>query len=376
MRHYCLPPADAPVEIAEATGFHEPLGKRHKGHDFRYALQAPTNSAGPATARQEQQGDRPIKPIRVQSSAQSEQLGLASSQCQGAENGGGTKQNQPAAAVDNGLSAQIDTPVEASQAEIRRFHMSRLAASANTSMQAGKKRSAHIFVERCVRKTPKTSARATPSLPEEPPRTQKKPGASARTAPRTAGTPAKPTEDLPPTQRLPPALVNPWGVKEDELAAQMQAYTLEEIGRSIAESTPEPPPADRLYKAAQGRYKPKKPVQRYHERNPGTELPGPAMVAEDEEDVCMDEDEYIIDTYVRMPVGELEDQGQRKFGLLVLESQPDIDEFYREEEDSDTEEEYEGDEDENGMLFLLLSLSTPSRTLEPIHHPRFLLGKR
>lgn len=273
------------------------------------------------------------------------QTGPTSSQIQHGESNG-MKQPQPGSA-DGRPSMQSATPAAASQAEIRRFHMFRQAGTISTSSTAGKKRGAHIFVERRIRKTQKISADATPSLPEEPIRTQKKPGASARIAQKPAPTSPQPT--LPPTQRLPSALVNPWGVKEDELAAQMQAYTLQEIGRSIAESNPEAPPADRVYKVAQGRYKPKKPVQRYHERNPGTGIPGPAM-EEFEEDVDMDEDEYIIDTYIRMPAEELDSQeGKRKFGLLVLESQPDIDEFYRDETDSDSEEEFEGDEDENGQ---------------------------
>jgi hypothetical protein len=61
-----------------------------------------------------------------------------------------------------------------------------------------------------------------------------------------------------------------------------------------------------------------------------------------------DESDYVIDTYVRMPVElvEFEDQ-ERNIGLLVLDSQPDIDEFYREFSESE-EEDDEEEEDENG----------------------------
>jgi hypothetical protein len=65
-------------------------------------------------------------------------------------------------------------------------------------------------------------------------------------------------------------------------------------------------------------------------------------------DEGMDDGDYIIDTYVRIPADALETEEQSKnFGLLVLDSQPDIDEFYREEEDSDEEDDDE-EEDENG----------------------------
>jgi hypothetical protein len=66
-------------------------------------------------------------------------------------------------------------------------------------------------------------------------------------------------------------------------------------------------------------------------------------------DEDMDDDsDYVIDTYVRMPVElvEFEDQ-ERNIGLLVLDSQPDIDEFYREFSESE-EEDDEEEEDENG----------------------------
>jgi hypothetical protein len=59
--------------------------------------------------------------------------------------------------------------------------------------------------------------------------------------------------------------------------------------------------------------------------------------------------EYIIDTYVRIPADALETDEQAKdFGLLVLDTQPNIDEFYREDSDSD-EEDDEEEEDENGI---------------------------
>jgi hypothetical protein len=68
-----------------------------------------------------------------------------------------------------------------------------------------------------------------------------------------------------------------------------------------------------------------------------------------DEDDDMDDGEYIIDTYVRIPADALEtDEQSKNFGLLVLDTQPDIDEFYREDSDSDEEDDDE-EEDENGI---------------------------
>lgn len=153
----------------------------------------------------------------------------------------------------------------------------------------------------------------------------------------------------------------------------MQAYTLDEIGRTLARQEEEAAAeANRLAalneKSASSpvhkyssKFKPKKPALRYVERHPeatveheheheAMDVDEPHIGAEDED---MDDGEYIIDTYVRIPADALETEEQSKnFGLLVLDSQPDIDEFYQEvdsEEEDDDEEE-----DENGSLSPLI----------------------
>jgi hypothetical protein len=168
----------------------------------------------------------------------------------------------------------------------------------------------------------------------------------------------------------------PWDGSE-RLAAEMQAYTLDEIGRTLARQEEEAAAeANRLAALKEkyasspvhkysSKFKPKKPALRYAERHPGAmveheheamDVDEPHIGAEDED---MDDGEYIIDTYVRIPADALETEEQPKnFGLLVLDSQPDIDEFYREEEDSEEEDDDE-EEDENG------SLSPPPRDLIP-----------
>lgn len=153
----------------------------------------------------------------------------------------------------------------------------------------------------------------------------------------------------------------PWDVTSDRLAAEMQAYTLQEIGKTIAASeTPRPAPVSSRIKSP-SKFKPKKPALRYLERHPEHKVAASMEVDEEYIVEDMDDDsEYIIDTYVRVPADALEaEEGQKNIGLLILDSQPDIDEFYREDEESD-EEEDDGDEDENGMshpLYLLTHLT-------------------
>ena len=65
-------------------------------------------------------------------------------------------------------------------------------------------------------------------------------------------------------------------------------------------------------------------------------------------DVDEDESSYIVETYIRVPVEQVNlERSQASIGLLVLDSQPDIDEFYNEDSDSDSDI-YDEEEDENG----------------------------
>jgi hypothetical protein len=151
----------------------------------------------------------------------------------------------------------------------------------------------------------------------------------------------------------------PWDVGSDRLAAEMQAYTLEEIGRTMARQEAESAAeASRIaalreksapspLRKNSSKFKPEKPALRYAERHP-EEQPGKGQEAMDidephiEDDEDMDDGEYIIDTYVRIPADALETKEQSKnFSLLVVDTQPDIDEFYREEEDSEDEDDDE-----------------------------------
>lgn len=146
----------------------------------------------------------------------------------------------------------------------------------------------------------------------------------------------------------------PWDVNSEQLAAEMQAYTLQEIGRSIAASEAANQASQissPQRKAVQSRFKPKKPAMRYQDRHPNEhhdtmDMDEPMVYDEDMED----DDDYIIDTYIRMPAHTIDVEAEKNFGLLVLESQTEIDEFYREDSDHD-EQENDEEEDENGLCY-------------------------
>lgn len=220
--------------------------------------------------------------------------------------------------------------------------------------------------------TTRTPQVVTSANQEQP---QKKPGRSA-TKSDTPVRPVTPPKSSPAPLRnvlLPDGSRVPWDVTDDGLAAAMQAYTLQEIGKSIAASeTPRPSPQSSRLKS-RSKFTPKKPALRYLERHPEHKVDTSMDVDEEYIVEDMDDDsEYVIDTYVRVPVDVLEtEEGHKNIGLLILDSQPDIDEFYREDEESE-EEEDDLDEDENGMLLRsasrgkLLIISQPRIITPPI----------
>lgn len=134
----------------------------------------------------------------------------------------------------------------------------------------------------------------------------------------------------------------------------MQAYTLQEIGYSIAEADAtkpggSPAPASLSIKKP-SRFKPKVPKQRYHECHPEQFANKSSEMEVEEEIEEMDDDaEYVIDTYIRMPAVEMEVDGDvgKNVGFLVLDGQSDIEEFYNQDAESEEDEDYD-EEDENG----------------------------
>lgn len=262
---------------------------------------------------------------------------------------------------------ELRIPLPATQ--VRRFHMSRTPTGTLRSTAEGQTRKQGvqpaIFIERKGSgEKPQETLGPIAAQPELP-RLQKKPGLAARSQAAPGGLTGKQnpaqvlaTNPLNRNVRLPSGLTMPWDVNSEQLAAEMQAYTLQEIGKNLAEAEATRTEAqlttkDVKMKKQQSRFKPKKPALRYHERHPNEVLDVPFRM--DTEDRCSDEEmdndsEYIIDTYVRMPAEALEtSEGEKNIGLLVLDSQPDIDRFYLEDSDS-SEEEEDDDEDENGKF--------------------------
>lgn len=156
--------------------------------------------------------------------------------------------------------------------------------------------------------------------------------------------------------RLPSGDIIPWDASTERLNMEMQAYTLKEIRKNLADND-EPQvmvslkPAPETPKSPASRFKPRATAGlRYHERHPDT-VTAQGTEADNEMqamDVDDDDSNYIIETYIRMPVEQsLLDSNEASIGLLVLDSQPDIDQFYNGDSDSDSDA-YDEEEDENG----------------------------
>lgn len=247
--------------------------------------------------------------------------------------------------------------------EPRRFHLSRTGAmqfAQSAAVMRSQKAPIAVFVEKKnVSRPLQTTANATVSK-----------GLSTSEPPvnsmlrLTVATPyVEPLDPNPPAPlrnvKMPSGKTVPWDVRPDELAAEMEAYILGEIGRNIAEPTLLP--AESTKKSL--RFKPRACAGRL--RQPGR---APVLEQENSVDIVMTDateepdnnSSYIIDTYVRMPAEMFpSDRQTQKVGLLVLETQPDIDEFYNDNSDQESETYCEEDEDENGESFPLSCSGPP-----------------
>lgn len=175
----------------------------------------------------------------------------------------------------------------------------------------------------------------------------KRPGArAATTAPKT-----KPT--------LPPSMRDREHSNMDELARVMDSWTIDEITKNLERM--EEQSTKSKYSPAKSRFKPKAPKLRYHERHPeylaekqreaaahhtGT----PAAVMDVDGMDTSDDEDYVVETYERVPAERLRDQAvpAHRVGLLVFDTEPDMADFFYGNE-SDSEDEFpEDEEDENG----------------------------
>lgn len=324
---------------------------------------------------------RPIKPLHRSPSAQSlsaktQQSTSQStvSQIRNTADGGLSKEagvGQTTQTISTGnASASANTGVSQKQpAQVRRFHISRTPASQDPLSGLGQARKRKIeptiFVERKVRpKTPEDLHQQESTLPPvsqsaTPTRPQKRPGKNARTpVPRIPdATPSKASPLPKQSTAVPSALRNRWDVSSDDLVAQMQEYTLQEIGYNLTESETTKANSGEastpvINRFGSNKFKPTAPKLRYSQRHPeeSKAAADEKMEVEYDSDVEMGSDEdYVVDTYIRVPVDTLQ-LTTSNIGLLVLDSEVDIEEFYRGDEESDEEDDLE-DEDENGKLF-------------------------
>lgn len=190
----------------------------------------------------------------------------------------------------------------------------------------------------------------SPTAADEPPRKLKLPGAD-RKGPPKATTQVK--------KEIPKSVEDKhWAAEDDELSRRMNAFALEIIGQNLAEEEER----DRKAAAAAARkpttssphkFQPKPPAKRFAERHPEViaqyEAPVPPTSEQDEYETAS-EDEYVVETYVRVPASVLsKDVDPGKIGLLVFGNESDAEFFYGVEGDSD-DEWLEDDEDENGEL--------------------------
>jgi len=249
--------------------------------------------------------------------------------------------------------------------EPRRFHLSRSSIRSPAGVTAGHIRGTKgpptIFIER-RRVTELDSKVSDTSIPRRP--TSASENASSKQFTKgdlESQLPSINNQPRPPAPlrsvRLPSGKVVPWNADSATLAAEMQAYTLQEIGHNLGKiSTPEISTTSApIIRARQvSSFKPKAPVLRYHERHPeqakvteGKKESNQDEIMTDAADPDGDDSGYVLDTYIRMPAEMFEFEDQKNVGLLILDSQPDIDEFYNDDSDSDSEI-YDEEEDENG----------------------------
>ncbi|KAK3322552.1 hypothetical protein B0H66DRAFT_638966 [Apodospora peruviana] len=288
---------------------------------------------------------------------------------------------KPAAKAAVGVTQDVSPPaataLDASANEkMRRFHLS----LSNSTQQVRQKRGAPAtFVERTPKKQkesnepstrsskaaaegsilsqPLTLRQLTPNVngQESSQIKYKRPGARARTK--------VPMENNKP--KLPPSLVNRRGVDIEQLARDMDAYTLSQINQNIAKIEEESSKvAARHSETRKTKYRPKIPP-RYAERHPEEAAKAAAererekaaaeaaaeaevrqaMAIDGAEDETIDGD-YVTDDYLLVPASRLRepDIKPNQVGLLVFDKEPDMIEFFYGEE-GDSEDEFPEDEE-------------------------------
>ncbi|KAK3296010.1 uncharacterized protein B0H64DRAFT_397106 [Chaetomium fimeti] len=253
---------------------------------------------------------------------------------------------------------------------IRRFHMARSNSPQPTAGVSKRRAVPAVFVERGAKKQRETlkakiqehnvtpaesptpvdgSPPLGPSLPANENRAPspvkyKRPGHRACTS----------TSDNKPT--LPPSMREREKSDVNELARVMDSWTLDEITKNLNKM--EEQSTKSKSSPAKSRFRPKPPKKRYFERHPESLAPKqqqpPVDATSMDVDVRVvgdstDEEDYVLETYERVPAQRLQERAvpPHMVGVLMFDTEPDmVDFFYGNEDDSD-EEFPEDDEDEN-----------------------------
>lgn len=226
-----------------------------------------------------------------------------------------------------------------------------------------------------------TSETSNPVDEQPPARKLKLPG-SDRKGPVTKK-PASVTK-----KEVPVSMKKDWAGDIDEITRNMNDFALQLIGENLAETEErdkkEAAAAARREAAAANkspqtpRFKPKVPAKRYAERHPEVAAAKSPVTAASkktpEEYESGSEDDYVVETYVRVPVSSLsKNVDPEKVGLLVFDNEPDLELFHGEDGDSD-DEWPEDDEDENGESFPLVAVRLQrSRLMSTQSQPRTII---
>ncbi|CAP68899.1 uncharacterized protein PODANS_7_8610 [Podospora anserina S mat+] len=264
---------------------------------------------------------------------------------------------------------------------LRKFHLSRPNSSQPSAGVTKKRGATAVFVERGPKRqksailtpqvvkeildqpnTTQSSISSSPAkdLPsssqeaEKKPVVYKRPGTKPRnkTSASESGTTSKPS--------VPPSMHNR-RADMDELSRVMDTWTLGEISKNL--DRVEQLNAKSKSSPAKSRFQPKAPKLRYHERHPtenvaqqqrAKDQAAPAAAASTSAmDIDMidtsDDDDYVIETYERVPAERLRDQAvpAHRIGLLVFDNEPDVADFFYGNDDETDDEFPEDEDDEN-----------------------------
>ncbi|KAK2070175.1 hypothetical protein P8C59_004693 [Phyllachora maydis] len=147
----------------------------------------------------------------------------------------------------------------------------------------------------------------------------------------------------------------------EQLTRDMDAFVLEQVNQNLAsieeEKKKEQARAARAAARSQLRPKGQAPGQRIFEREPAlvaqldkgrTGISAPGSGDADVDMMDSDEDDYVLETYVRVPTSQLTEVVKpHQVGLLVFDSEPDRLEFFYGNEDDSEDEVLEDGDDEN-----------------------------